>query len=137
MVITNAGFNVTSVIAGFGRHEYYLPYSQLTRALKYVLLGEVFCILSLSFGKISICLFLLRILEQSHGKKKKIFLYFTIGLLVVTAAISLGQLLGQCNPVSKQWNPIIPGHCADPVIFTKISYFNGGMLVRNNGIKTS
>lgn len=80
---------------------------------------------------------LLRILEQSHGKKKKLFLYFNIGLLVVTAAICLGQTLGQCYPVSKQWNPMIPGHCAGPVILTKISYFNGGMLIRNNAIKTN
>lgn len=125
------------MIAGFGRHAYYLSYPQLTRAKKYNLLGEVFCILSLTFGKTSICLFLLRILEQSHGKQRKVFLYFTIGLVVVTAAISLGQLLGQCFPVSKQWNPMIPGHCADPVIFMEICYFNGGMLIRNNAIKTS
>ena len=83
------------------------------------------------------CLLLLRILEQSRGKKKKIFLYFTIGLLTITLAITLGQLLGQCHPVSKQWNPMIPGHCADIAIFQKITYSNGGMTPRKNAIKTS
>ena len=83
------------------------------------------------------CLLLLRILEQSRGKKKKIFLYVNIGLLTVTLAITLGQLLGQCHPVSKQWNPMIPGHCADIAIFTKISYFNGGMMPCKNAIRTS
>ena len=105
--------------------------------LKYTLLSEVILVLSLALGKISGCLLLLRILGQSCGKKKKIFLYFTIGLLTVTLAITLGQLLGQCHPISKQWNPMIPGHCADPVVFTKISYLNGGMLIRKNAIKTS
>ena len=83
------------------------------------------------------CLLLLRILEQSRGKKKKIFLYFTVGLLTVSMAITLGQLLGQCHPVSKQWNPMIPGHCADIAIFKKISYFNGGMMPRKNAFRTS
>ena len=105
--------------------------------MKYTVLSEILLLLSLTLGKVSMCLLLLRILKQSSGMKKKIFLYCTIGLVTVTLAITLGQLLGQCHPVSKQWNPIIPGHCAEIAIFAKITYFNGGMMPRKNATRTS
>lgn len=99
--MTTAGFNVTSQLAGVGRHEYYLSYSQLSRALKDTVLCEAFFGLSLAFAKIFICLFLLRIIKQSHGKKQKGFLYIPIGLLLLAVSACLGQLFGQCHPVSK------------------------------------
>lgn len=116
---------------------YYLSYSQITRATKYTVLGEAFFLLSLGFSKISICLFLLKIIKNTHGQKKRLFLYFNMGLLVVATALCVGQPLGQCQPVSKQWNPKIVGRCEAPDLHTKISYFNGGICPRKNMMRTS
>lgn len=127
--ITTAGFNTTSELAAFGRHVYYLSNSQISRATKYTIFGEAFFLLSLGFSKTSICLFLLRILKSSHGKKKKLFLYFTIGLLTIATALAVVGPLGQCQPVSKQWNPNLPGHCGNPDLHTYLSYFNGAVAV--------
>ena len=109
--------------AGFGRHVYDLSLPQLSLAVKYIILSETAFTLSLALSKISICLFLLEILSNSSAKKRQWFLYFTICLLLVTAAVCVGQQLGQCQPVTKLWSPEVPGSCAN----TKFSYFNGGM----------
>lgn len=69
--MTTADSDVTSQLGGVGRHEHYLSYSQLARALEYTVLGEAFFGLSLAFARISISLFLLRIIRLSRGKKKK------------------------------------------------------------------
>lgn len=69
--MTTADSDVTSLLAGVGRHEHYLSYSQLARALEYTVLGEAVFGLSLAFARISISLVLLRIISLSRGKKEK------------------------------------------------------------------
>lgn len=120
-------FNVLTTRAGFGRHVHDLSLPQLSLAVKYIILSETAIALSLAFSKISICLFFLGILNNSFAKKRQWFLYLTICLLLVTAAISVGQQLGQCQPAYKLWRPEVPGTCDNPNIQTKVSYFNGGM----------
>ena len=95
--------------------------------MKYIILSETAFTLSLAFSKISIYLFLLVILGNSSAKKRQWFLYLTICLLLVTAAVCVGQQLGQCQPASKLWRPEVPGACENPDVQTKLSYFNGGM----------
>lgn len=113
--------------AGFGRHVYDLSLPQLSLAVKYIMLSEAAFTLSLAFSKVSICLFLLEILSNSSAKKRKWFLYLTMCLLLVTAAICVGQQLGQCQPATKLWHPEVPGSCENPDVQTKFSYLNGGM----------
>lgn len=69
--MTTEDSDVTSQLAGVGRHEHYLSYSQLARALEYTVLGEAVFGLSLAFARISISLFLLRIIRLSRGKKER------------------------------------------------------------------
>lgn len=97
--------------------------------MKYIILSETAFTLSLAFSKISICLFLLEILNNSSAKKRKWFLYLTMCLLLVTAAVCVGQQLGQCQPTGKLWRPEVPGTCENPDVQTKLSYFNGGMCI--------
>lgn len=83
-------------------------------------------ILSLAFSKLSICVLLLRILQGSDEPLKKTFLYFTIGILVVVTALSLGLQLGQCTPVAKIWDPVVAGRCGSPMLQVGSAYVNGG-----------
>lgn len=47
-------------------------------------------------------------------------------LLFVTTVVCVSQLVGQCRPAPKLWNPTIRGTCEDPNIQEKFGYFNGG-----------
>lgn len=120
--------------AGFGRHVYDLSPPHLSLAVKYIILSETAFTLSLAFSKVSICLFLLEILNNSTAKKRRWFLYLTICLLVVTAAVCVGQQLGQCQPTSKLWRPEVPGTCENPDVQTIFSYFNGGMCTSQHDL---
>ena len=73
--VITAAFNIVEVKAGIGRHVEFLAPSQVMRSLEYASLSETMFILSLMFSKISICVFLLRLLADSLAKKKRYFLY--------------------------------------------------------------
>ena len=97
------------------------------RASEYAVLSETMFILSLMFSKISICVFLLRLLADSLAKKRKYFLYFWIALLFVVNIICVGQQLGQCRPTRRLWDPMVPGKCEDPRVQSDFGYLNGGV----------
>lgn len=124
--VITAAFNIVAFKAGFGRHVEFLKPGQVIRSLEYASLSETMFILSLMFSKISICVFLLRLLADSLAKKKRYFLYLWIALLLVVNVVCVGQQLGQCTPANKLWDPIIPGTCEDPRIQSKFAYLNGG-----------
>ncbi|KAL2046317.1 hypothetical protein N7G274_001764 [Stereocaulon virgatum] len=111
--IINASLVTVAVHAGLGRHIFELQPSELTTTIKYLLLGETLFTLSLVFSKMSICIILLHLLHGARGLKKKLFLYLTIGLLIVVSLVNVGLQYGQCSPTSKSWDPAIPGHCWD------------------------
>ena len=95
--------------------------------MKWYYSGRPLLIFSLSFSKISICLFLLRVLDKTHIKFRRAFLYFLIFLALVNAVISAACVLDRCRPVRKSWNPKVPGHCKDPKIFWRFAYVNGAL----------
>ena len=125
--IITAAFNIVEYKAGFGRHVDSLMPAQVMRASEYAVLSETTFIFSLMFSKISICVFLLRLLADSLAKKRKYFLYLWIALLLVVNVICVGQQLGQCRPTNRLWDPTIPGKCEDPRIQSDFGYLNGGM----------
>lgn len=95
-------------------------------ALKWNYLATPLLVFSLATSKISICLFLLRVLDQARVKFKRTFPYAIILLLTLVAIPSAGYALGQCQPVRKLWNSTTPGHCQDPRIYLNLGYTNGG-----------
>lgn len=124
--IVTAAFNIVEFKAGFGRHSSFLTPAQVIRSLEYASLSETTFILSLMLSKVSICVFLLRLLADSLAKKRRYFLYFWMALLLVVNVVCVGQQLGQCKPVNKLWDPMIPGRCEDPGVQSKFAYLNGG-----------
>lgn len=124
--LVTAAFNVIEFKAGFGQHIESLRAGQVIRSLEFASFSETSFILSLMFSKISICVFLLRLLADSLAKKQRYFLYLWIALLLVVNVVCVGQQLGQCTPANKKWNPTIPGTCEDPNIQSKFAYLNDG-----------
>lgn len=126
LATVSTSFNVPKVIAGYGQHLSHLSDRQVSEVLKWNYLATPLLVFSLATSKISICLFLLRVLDQARVKFKRSFLYAITLLLTLIAVPSAGYALGQCQPVRKLWDPTTHGRCQDPRIFLKVGYANGG-----------
>ena len=125
LAIVSTAYNVPEVIAGYGQHIYHLSQHQLSEALKWNFLATPLLVLSLAASKISICLFLLRVLRQTRAKLSRFFPHVIIAILTIIAVPSAGYSLGQCQPAAKLWNANTPGHCNDPRIYVRLGYANG------------
>ena len=123
-----AATEIQAVSLGLGRHAYYLNVDQKIGAGEYEAISSAFSIMSLCFGKISICMSLLRILQGASWRKLKLTLYVTIIVVsIVNSAVTIMTLV-QCRPITKIWNPSIPGSCLNIDVQKDLAYLQGGML---------
>ncbi|MCJ1374869.1 hypothetical protein MMC20_006102 [Loxospora ochrophaea] len=116
-MIIGAALDIPEVIAGVGRHTYYLTPPKIAEAVKYNHFSTLFTVLSLWLSKISICLFLLRILDNSQATKRRYALYMIMVIYSVASIICLISLLAQCRPLSRVWDPLVPGVCLNQLGF--------------------
>ena len=127
--ITAAPFAAFAIRNGLGRHEYYLSLTpelllQLVKLSKWQFLSEILTAFSLLITRLSVCLFLLRIFGTIRQWKWS--LYIATGFIIITNLSSLSIILAECRPVSKNWNPLIPGKCVSPAVVNFEAYYNGG-----------
>ncbi|KAL9001092.1 MAG: hypothetical protein Q9188_005517 [Gyalolechia gomerana] len=107
--IIGAGLITAQVISGgLGRHSYYLQPSQrrLFTALGWGDWIQTF--ITLMFTKISICLFLLRIVDS---KNIRVAMHVLIGCLVLFTAVFTCLFLGICRPLKAHWNTGMDAIC--------------------------
>ncbi|KAI0474414.1 hypothetical protein F4859DRAFT_91758 [Xylaria cf. heliscus] len=102
---------------GLGRHKVDItdPHA-LSEAIKYTILAPSFSIISSTSSKISILIFLVRLVGMSA---KKWHLYFLWGLCAVLVAFNITAIvliIRFCDPPQKQWKPWLPGTCLNPQI---------------------
>ena len=110
---------------GLGRHSYYLQPSQrrLFAALGWSDWIQTF--ITLMFTKISIALFLLRIVDS---RKVRMAMYALIGCLVFFTTIFVCLFLGVCRPLKAYWNTEMDAVCLSDNVFENIVIAQGGML---------
>lgn len=106
--IIGAGFVTVGAVNGLGRHEYYLTTSQrrISQAIGWADWIQTF--ITLALVKISICLFLLRIVESRNVKRG---MYALIGFTSLFTAICVFLLLGVCRPLKAYWDVGVDGKC--------------------------
>ena len=75
------------------------------------------------FTKISICLFLLRIVDS---KKVRTAMHVVIGALVVFTAIFVFLFLGVCRPLKAYWNIGVDAVCLSDNVFENVVIAQGG-----------
>ena len=75
------------------------------------------------FTKISICLFLLRIVDS---KKVRTAMHVVIGALVVFTAIFVCLFLGVCRPLKAYWDIGVDSVCLSDNVFENIVIAQGG-----------
>lgn len=80
-------------------------------AFKYTIIAPNFSVISTTTGKISVVLFLLRMMGQAATKAKRYFLFAITLVSVIANVMCLVVLIGFCIPAHKIWDPSVPGHC--------------------------
>ena len=80
-------------------------------ALKFTYISPAPSILASTAGKISMILFLLRLLGHTAQRGHRWFLFGAAAVMVVLNIFTIGIIVGQCSPVEKSWKPWVPGKC--------------------------
>lgn len=89
--------------------------------------GQIFGILGLGAGKISIAALLLGILGNTRWFWHKMYLWVFCIVLVVLTSIACAVLsMVQCQPTAALWDSRIDGHCIDPKVMASYGMFTGG-----------
>ncbi|KAL2048398.1 hypothetical protein N7G274_000309 [Stereocaulon virgatum] len=106
--LIGAGLVTAEVINGLGRHEYYLTASQRQNFQVLGWADWMQTFITLMFTKISICLFLLRIVDT---RNIKFAMYSLIGCLIIFTSVSVSLFLGVCRPLKAYWDVGVDGVC--------------------------
>lgn len=117
---------LVAINRGLGRHLFSLTPWERQQQSKYNTLSQTFCIMSLCFCKVSICISLLRIIQTSRQRAMKWILYAIMLLVLTVNVVVVVTLYEQCQPVSKVWNRAISGTCWTFPIELYVAIMQGG-----------
>lgn len=106
--IIGAGFITAEVLNGLGRHEYYLTPSQRRNFQAVGWADWVQIFITLCLTKVSICLFLLRIVDSRQVVRG---MYVLIGFMVLFSSVFVFLFLGICRPLKAYWDVGVSGRC--------------------------
>ncbi|KAL4791442.1 hypothetical protein BDV19DRAFT_381542 [Aspergillus venezuelensis] len=97
---------------GLGKHiaDISDPIDQ-ENALKYTVIAPIFSVVSTTAGKISVSIFLLRLMGQSAKPWQKWFLYILNSISIVWNSLAIVAIIGFCRPAKRIWRPETPGSC--------------------------
>ncbi len=108
LTIVGAILILLEVLNGLGRHEYYLTPTQRRHFQKFSWVDWMQTFLTLMLTKISICLFLLRIMVERWLRRP---VYALIGILIVFHMTCVFLFLGVCRPLRSYWELGVDGVC--------------------------
>lgn len=113
--------------SGMGRHVVCLTLEEVSNTAKWSLFSQIFISISLGLTKISVAIFVLRIIDQAQ-KRFSEFLWVLIAFVTVTHVIQFVLFVIQCRPLEAVWNPFVRGHCFSISVVYLVSYINYGEL---------
>lgn len=92
--------------------------------------------MSTNWGKVSIALFLLRMVDRA--KQQRYYFYFGVVLLTLVNAASVGIIYGQCENPSDIWTEPTEreGSCWDPSIHTNVAFAQSCMYSFYRGLSS-
>lgn len=111
------------IVGGLGRHSYYLQPSQRRLFVAVGWSDWIQTFITLMFTKISICLFLLRIVD---GRKVRMAMHTLIGCLVLFTTVFTCLFLGICRPLKAYWNTGVESVCLSDKVVENILIAQGG-----------
>lgn len=104
-----------SIYYGLGRHTYYLDSDQIRHAQKWNWIVRPTGIMSIPFAKISISLFILRLLGPAD-KWQRWFLFVNMVLFSIVSILGCILTFVQCDPPRALWEEVSNATCWDPAI---------------------
>ena len=86
------------------------------KAFKYTVIAPNFSVVSTTTGKISIVIFLLRLLGPASTSFQRWFLYALTFVSICMNILAIVVIMGFCIPAEKIWRPETPGSCMSPTL---------------------
>jgi hypothetical protein len=83
-------------------------------------------IFAVTFLKLSVSLFILRMIRGTHRNIQRILW----GLMAVLALVNLSQMFVQtfqCFPLKKAWDAEVPGRCIPSIVLVRLTEASGSM----------
>ncbi|KAK7427020.1 hypothetical protein QQZ08_006447 [Neonectria magnoliae] len=104
-----------SATYGFGQTIFSLELEDSSRAIYYEMIGQTFAVIGMGVAKVSLGLFLLRIVVQLWHK---IVIWLAMASLMIISIVTAAILWTQCVPAKKIYDPLRTpeGSCDIPVI---------------------
>lgn len=114
-------------MAGMGRHIYCLPSEQILDVEKWALLSQIGVSITLGLMKISVCLFVLRVVDKARKGIAKA-LWLLIYFVALTHILQVIMYVIQCRPLTALWNTKVKGQCFSTYIVYMVAYLNYGKI---------
>ncbi|EHA27971.1 hypothetical protein ASPNIDRAFT_135361, partial [Aspergillus niger ATCC 1015] len=110
--IVCSGLAQTGVHYGLGKHMADISNAEWKiEAFKYTVIAPNFSMVSTTTGKLSVAVFLLRLMGQTASPAKRWFLYIFSIISVAWNVLAIVAIMGYCRPAEKIWRPEVPGSC--------------------------
>ncbi|KAL4793720.1 hypothetical protein BDV19DRAFT_390925 [Aspergillus venezuelensis] len=120
---TNTILVTLSAHYGTGRHALDLNGFEKIQSTKFNWLSQGFHVMSTNWGKVSVGLFLLRIIQKV--KHHRPVMYGGIVLLTIINTVCVYTIYGQCTPTAKLWDNDVEGSCWNPNVQKNYAFFQG------------
>lgn len=102
---------------GFGRHIELIVDSKVrSEAIKYTLIAPAISLFASGFAKISVVLFLKRILGAASSVWHGRVLNACTGIMICVNIFAVVIIVFYCYPVSGSWDPTVHAKCMEPAI---------------------
>lgn len=121
------GFYFKLFASGMGRHIYCLSPQQIMDTAEWSLLAQIFISIDLGLTKISVCIFILRVIKNAQRKLTR-FIWVLVSFVVATHIVQIVLFTIECRPIEAVWNPLIKGRCFSVHVTYMIAYLNFSKL---------
>lgn len=88
--------------------------------------SQVFGIMGVAAGKISVSALLLAIIRQTELRWQRMYIWTITITMASLVALSCSILtFAQCSPPRRLWDQRVDGHCIDPLVMSGFGTFTG------------
>ncbi|KAI1008037.1 hypothetical protein K3495_g184 [Podosphaera aphanis] len=108
LIVIAAVVQVSMANAGMGDHYWNARFENYEPVTKMLLILQILYNFTVSATKVSILVFYHRVFVD---EKFQTLCKWSFGFLVLPCVVFFCLILFQCNPISKVWNPTLPGSC--------------------------
>ncbi|KAK7978672.1 hypothetical protein PG988_006162 [Apiospora saccharicola] len=96
--------------------------------------SQVFGIMGVAAGKISVSALLLAIIRQTEMRWQRVYIWAITITLASVIAVSCSILtFAQCSPPRRLWDQRVDGHCIDPFVMSGFGTFTGSFNMFADG----